>query len=215
MRVQFVIPLLLVACGDNLQSESTTDGETNQEEDADAETPQLDAYFSFSSPSCDRNVSAVEAVVTYADGTPITNAQCQYTFDDGATLDSCVGEHEFGVPGNHSARLVVTDPATGATTTVDGPIWVYPPMRWDIEFRKPACGLEFTYNVVVENASERHVFIEPPELVLSIDSTNTVKVAQEGTYTIRLIAEDERTTGPICSINFTKEVSVACCPHTM
>lgn len=234
----FLIPgLFAVGCGDNIQpaNDESTTIESEPEVPGPVDHPDVDSEpetedrpvmvgFYVSTVSCDAAIGELEAYAFYQDTQePLTNFSCQYYIDGidqaGTTVDGCLIQHDFGAGGSRAVNIRVTDLDTGKTYQDGGFAFVYPPYTTDLEVTAPECGLEFSYNATASAGGEFSINISPAENVLTPDYVLqrqlTVQVSQPGTYTIRYDAEDERTTGGICSREVVREVTVVDChDHT-
>lgn len=165
----------------------------------------------FSSPSCDAPVVAYEALIDPA----VSEPQCRWTFDDGATSDACVGEHELPAGGVHDYTLEVLDLATGAFGSTSGSFFIYEPLLIDVEVQQPACGLSFAFTAEANQSSFLTALVTPSDKVVGepffLGGDGNVTVTEPGTYTIEFTAEDERTTGPICVERVVRTVEVVAC----
>lgn len=165
----------------------------------------------FSSPSCDAAIVAYEALIDPA----VAEPQCRWTFDDGATSDACVGEHELPAGGVHDYTLEVLDLATGAFGSTSGSFFIYEPLLLDVEIEQPACGLSFSFTAEPNQSAFVTAQVSPAEKVVGepffLGGDGSVTVTEPGTYTIAFEAEDERTTGPICVERVVRTVEVVAC----
>jgi hypothetical protein len=160
--------------------------------------------------------------VTRADSTPLPvgSYTCHWTFDDGGTSDACAGNYTFSAPGFHTARVTVTETASGATgsdTIAPRPIW--DELAVQIEAVAPACGLSFSYTITKTGGKPsggiNYLSISPHENVLTSPEpgTNggTIEVSAPGTYVVRAY-RDEETSFSLCTASDTTEVTVSACP---
>ena len=228
----FLVPgLLLVGCGDNIQPETDdsapieAEGETPGPEIVPEEpTPnEREIAIDFYSQSTSRDaVSAqLEAGVRYADdNTPILDATCRFTFADGSSQDGCVIDHVFPAAGEHTVSLEVRIPGTDRVIRQDVLAFAGEAFELGLEVTVPACGLEISYLATQNRGGEGGVWITGPGAVVSSDPdwvrnrTGTVGVTEPGTYTVSFEAENE-STGPLCSREIVREVTVIeCHDHT-
>jgi hypothetical protein len=222
MTIKLVLPAVLVAaaCGDNLDptnDETSLGTEEGAGETEDTTARPISASPLIYFPSCDAAVAQYEADARYADTDEIDivpRFSCQWTFDDGTTSTSCAGEHTFAEGGWHDFVLVVTDLDTGETDEVVQRRYVYPPIEANLDVTTG--DRTITWNATVNVSAEVHVFVEPSELLdtddpfYHLNRNYTVGVLRDGTYTVRMTVEDERTVGPICSAEVIKTVNVFC-----
>jgi hypothetical protein len=196
----------------------------------DAPTPSADTtpieyehrsfhiVFASSSLSCDAASALLEGGAVYDDdGSPVPGATCHYTFSDGSTSDECVLEHDFGAGGIHPVSLDVTVPGVEGTAHLDADVHVYEPLVAALEVTAPECGLELSWAATINVLAEAHVFVEPGDKIITDDPlyhwnrSLSLPVTEPGTYTLRLTVEDERTSGPICTAEVVKQVTVVAC----
>jgi hypothetical protein len=174
----------------------------------------LDIEFFHYNSSCEVAGWDLETAVTRADGTFVGNPECHFVFDDGTTTDLCNGFVEL-TPGMRSFHLTVRDPVTGAMGTYEsGGRGVDAPLALTLEASSPAC-LSIAWAATVSPPTLRILTIAPSENVLAdqpLSTTGEVAVREPGAYEVMLFAEDERSTGPICTARVGKRVAVEACP---
>jgi hypothetical protein len=216
-----VCPILLFACGDNLRPAGTV----NDNDDTAVDTGEsgqhgmpraIVAGLDINSPSCDDATASFEVLVSHADDrTFVKNARCRVTFDDGAVSDLCLGEHTFASAGAHTFTAEVEDLDTGATVRVERTRSIAEPLKVDLAVDVPTCGLELAFHATLSTRAEVHVTMSPDDQVVAphvVGTAGRFQVLAPGTYTITLLAEDERATGPICSREVTRTVTLSACP---
>jgi hypothetical protein len=226
----------LLACGDNLvppveDDDTAVGGDDMAGGDPAAEapppttTPQSDQghgtpppTFSVGldvmSPSCELATAGFEVLARHADGTFIKNMRCRVTFDDGAVSELCVGEHTFASPGAHTFMVEVEDLDTGVIARSEQRRVIAVPLEVDLAVEVPACGLEVPFKVSLSTGAEVHVFMSPEDKFVEphlTGPTGTFQALEPGTYTIRVTAEDERATGPICLRDVSQTVVLTAC----
>jgi hypothetical protein len=217
-----LVPGLLIGCGDNIHPETdeqVTEAESEPEPDDPAPVlREIQGTFDVSTISCDAPIGRIEARAHYVDdGSLVPNPTCRFLLADGLVFDGCLLEHEFPSGGVHDLTLIVTDPATGATSREASVAFVYPPLVLSLEASAPECGLELSWVASTEPGAQIRVFVEPADKVVSSDpnyflnSRFTVGVSEAGTYRVRMEAEDERTTGGICVKELSRDVAVVAC----
>jgi hypothetical protein len=216
------VPVLALAgCSDNLDPDTNTEESFASENEATLlgeVTPRpLNGFIDLGNPECDRASLSFEAVVNFHDDmSPVPGLQCHFWFDDGFESFDCAGIHEFATAGVHYVRMAVTDPTYGASLVVEREAVVYPAQTVELTAQAPACGLELSWSSVISNQSETHTTISPEHLVvgggLGFGGAGTAQVTAPGTYTITVLAEDERQAGPVCQATATKTVEVVACP---
>ncbi|HEY5946329.1 MAG TPA: PKD domain-containing protein [Kofleriaceae bacterium] len=222
MTTKLLLPalLLVAACGDNLEptddeTSPGTEAGTGQNEETPARPILASPLIYF--PSCDAAVAQYEADARYADTDDleiVPNISCRWTFDDGTTSTSCAGEHTFAEGGWHDFILEVTDLDTGATDQAVQHRYVYPPIEANLDVTTG--DRTITWNATVNVSADVRVFVQPEELIVTDDPfyyfnrSYTLEVLRDGTYTVVMIVEDERPTGPICSARIEKQVNVFC-----
>ena len=181
-----------------------------------APTGELRAAGLFYSPSCDAPIVQYEAAA-YRDGVEVFGFTCQWTFDDGATSDDCVGQHEFAVPGFHEYTLVMRSVTTDEVVSHTGQLYADPPLTIDLEVDVPACGLAFAWTSVISLPSFEYSFVTPELDVIGefffFSGSGAVEVARAGTYELTVAAEHERPAGEICSRMVTRSVTVEACDN--
>jgi hypothetical protein len=238
LSVLCMTPAVLVACGDNLvppvgNDETSVDGDdmtggeaptaetppptgTPQSDDGHGTPRAIRVGLDVNSPSCDAATASFEALPRHVDdGTFVRNARCRVTFDDGAVSDLCVGEHTFARPGAHTFVVEVEDLDTGATARTEVQRVIAVPLEVDLAVEVPACGLELAFQATLSTRAEVHVFVSPEEKFVEphvAGATGRFQALEPGTYTIRLTAEDERATGPICGRDVSQTVTLTACP---
>ena len=226
---------LLVACGDNITppvhddeapvgSDDTPGTDTST--GAPTGTPQADqghgtpraikAALDINSPSCDAATASFEVLSSHADdGTFIKNARCRVTFDDGAVSDLCLGEHTFASAGAHTFAVDVTDIDTGAVAHAEVRRVIAVPLAVDLAVEVPECGLEVSFKATLSTGADVHVTMSPEDKVVAplvVGTSGRFQTLESGTYTIHLLAEDERATGPICVREVSQTIALtACC----
>jgi len=221
------VPALLIAgCGDNLTPDGSGVESTFEVTGElpgpgpDADPRPLQGFIDGASLDCELMTLDYEAVIQYADDlSPALDIDCHVEFDDGAESFDCAGTHLFATEGVHNVRLTVTDRAFGGTFVDEGFFRVYAPLELTVSAEAPACGLSLSYDSVVSPSSPRFTLISPEANVVGggarMGGAGSVEVTAEGTYTVTVLAEDERTVGPICSREVTATVDVvACHGHT-
>lgn len=213
----------LIACGTTEDPGTTSVGVAPEPDAGGMQDPPppppppgaLVVAASFGSPDCDAAVLAFEALVRRADGTPVTGAECRWTFADGGTSDACAGAYELAAGGTHGYTLEVREPSTGAAGVLSGEAFVYPPLAAELAVSAPACGLELTFSATANATGEDHVEISPAENVvgggLFLDGSGTAQVTVGGTYEVTYEIEHERPNGPICVERVTQPVTVVAC----
>ena len=168
------------------------------------------------SPSCDAATASFEVLANHADdGTFVKNARCRVTFDDGAVSELCLGEHTFASPGAHMFTVEVTDLDTGATARSEVRRVIAVPLEVDLAVEVPECGLELSFKATLSTGAEVHVFMAPDDKFVEphvVGTSGRFEALEPGTYPLRLIAEDERQTGPICVREVSRMVTLTACP---
>jgi hypothetical protein len=226
----------LVACGDNLVPPEGNDdtavgddiaGEApTAESPAPIATPQSDegqgtprairVGLDVNSPSCDAATASFEVLADHADdGTFIKNLRCRVAFDDGAVSELCVGEHTFASPGAHTFTVEAEDLDTGAIARSEVRRVIAVPLEVDLAVEVPACGLDVAFKATLSTGAEVHVFMSPEDKFVEphvVGTTGQFQALEPGTYTLRMIAEDERATGPICVRDVSRTVTLTACP---
>jgi len=226
---------LIVACGDNIVPSAGTDENpvgnddtpvsTDIPMDTTAGTPQSDhghgtpraitAVLDINSPSCDAATASFEVLSSHADdGTFIKNARCRVTFDDGAVSDLCLGEHTFASAGAHTFAVDVTDIDTGAVAHAEVRRVIAVPLAVDLAVEVPECGLEVSFKATLSTGADVHVTMSPEDKVVAplvVGTSGRFQTLESGTYTIHLLAEDERATGPICVREVSQTVTLTTC----
>jgi hypothetical protein len=157
--------------------------------------------------------------VARADGTPVSNFSCHWTFDDDATSNDCVGQHTFASPGFHTATVVVTEVGTGATGTAQsGNVPIWDALTIDVVAEAPACGLWFTYATTKSGGKptggQNFASLQPWENVLTPgpwSGDEAIEVSAPGTYVITVHREEE-TAFSLCTASDTTQVIVTECP---
>lgn len=219
MTTKLLVPiLLLAACGDNLHPDDTDDQSSfgSEEDTGGHDTParEIDASIFIETITCVETIARFEAGARYIDGTPVTDFECLWTFDDGTTSTECVGEHPFAEAGFHDFELEVTDVTTGARDTVTQTRFFFPPLEATLEVTGDDFAL--TWNAMSNTGGEQIVTVSPAELVIADDPDYqrrlhyTVQVAQPGTYTVEYSVEDERGVSEICQARVVREITLVC-----
>jgi hypothetical protein len=218
LRISFVTGLALLAgcAGDDPDIKTSPEvvGEWGDEMEPPEDGQTIRVIPEFTHPDCDRALLAFEALVFRPDDSDVADPVCRWRFDDGFTSDSCSGEHVFKQPGVHRFSVSVRDPLTGASDTDAGSTIVIAPLTAELFAEASQCGHQITWRSVVSPIAFSLVFITPAENVLAdqpLPAGGTVTVSEPGTYQIELVAEDERTTGPICVERETQLVTVPDC----
>jgi len=226
----------VVACGDNIVPPAGTDEnpvgtddtpvDTSIPMDTPLGTPPSDpghgtpraitAALDIGSPSCDAATASFEVLADHADDkTFVKNARCHVTFDDGAVSDLCVGDHTFATPGAHTFTVDVVDLDTGATAHAEVTRIIAVPLAVDLAIDVPECGLDVSFKATLSTGAEVHVAMSPADKVVEpnvVGTSGRFEALEAGTYTIRLSAEDERATGPICVREVEQTIKLtACC----
>ncbi len=70
-------------------------------------------------PTCQLEAGYRVLSATGADGAPIVDPICHWTFSDGSASDACDGVAGFTAPGSYGATLTVTDPVSQCVAAVD------------------------------------------------------------------------------------------------
>ncbi|MCZ7682919.1 MAG: hypothetical protein M5U28_30600 [Sandaracinaceae bacterium] len=68
---------------------------------------------------CDSTADYAVTNVVGPDGSPVGSPTCSWTFDDGDTSPTCSGNEAFATTGAHSGDVVVTDPTSGCSITIE------------------------------------------------------------------------------------------------
>lgn len=219
-----LLALLAGGCGDNVPVEVddslavvSSEDLPGEKQNGEEEVRPIIAGFDVFSPSCVAPVAQFEALVRYADDPTsiVPNVRCLFTFDDGAVSTQCAGEHTFEEPGLHGFSLEVEDLDTGEVDIVEETRFVAIPLAVDLTLEVPVCGLTFSFDAVLSTPAETHVTMDPPEKFVEphvIGTSGSFTALEPGVYTLRLSAEDERTTGPICQVNLERQVELVACP---
>jgi hypothetical protein len=134
--------------------------------------------------------------VRYADGTPVTDYTCEWTFGGGGTpLETCAGTTIQGWGDTLQGAVVVRDSATGATTTAttDTTLQIEP-QGLEVWAFADNC-MEFSYEVDRQNGcgGAHTIDIQPAENILtpgpwSIHS-GILQVSKPGVYTVTYTVE--------------------------
>jgi hypothetical protein len=216
----------LLACGDNLVppvenddtappiAETPPPTGTPQSDDGKGTPPAIRVGIDVHSPSCDAAAAGFEVLASHADGTFIKNLRCRVAFDDGAVSELCVGEHTFASAGAHTFTVEVEDLDTGATARTEVRRVIAVPLEVDLAVEVPACGLEMAFKATLSTGALVHVFMSPEDKFVEphiVGTTGRFQALEPGTYTLRLIAEDERSTGPICVRDVSQSVVLTAC----
>jgi hypothetical protein len=230
--------LLIVACGDNIVPPAGTDenpvgnDDTPVDTDIPMDTPlgtppsdpghgtprAITAALDINSPSCEAATASFEVLADHADDrTFVKNPRCHVTFDDGAVSDLCAGEHTFATPGAHTFTVDVVDLDTGATAHAEVTRVIAVPLAVELAVDVPECGLEVAFKATLSTRADVHVTMSPADKVVEpnvVGTSGSFLALEAGTYTIQLLAEDERATGPICVREVAQTITLtACCPQ--
>jgi len=104
-------------------------------------------------PTCDLSFGYKVTSATGANGQPITNPGCAWTFSkDGTSSSSCNGTMT-ATQGSHTGALTITDPASSCTVTLTtAAVAVYPPLSVTADLT-PTCTESVSYNATVTGGS--------------------------------------------------------------
>jgi hypothetical protein len=183
----------------------------------DADTPTLTAHAQILAISCDDRSVHYEVLNAEVDGEPVSNPGCKWTFADGSTASGCVGTHVVSFSGVQNATVVVTDPDSGAQSTItSGSTNVRDSAMLVLTAEAPECGLSFSYETTLTGGGghlEWGVSITPFENVITPrpwPRSGTIDVSAPGTYEITVELEEERQV-PICLTRVSTQVTVTQC----
>lgn len=161
------------------------------------------------------------AQASYPDGTVVENPICQFTLEDGTTLDGCVAVP--ALPTAQNVVLTVTDPATGATGTYEQV--VIGPGSFDATLEAHASdhaihwnitsnydGMMAAGDVITASAAfdpnDERVLLPDPKRVTT--SSGVVSVSEVGTYQIVLQTGIHFASGGGCAHRIETTVTVFC-----
>jgi hypothetical protein len=183
-------------------------------------TPAITAVAWIQPDSCERSVPYEVRDVRDQDGAPVTDYTCEWTFSDGAVVDTCAGSRIFGeLPRSHDGTVVVRDSVTGATTTATSDyVTMIEPQGIEIFATSYEC-MRFTYDIDRQyGCGGTHVFdIQPAENIVTPGpwsrEAQTLEISTPGVYTLSYTIEGcapqyART----CITNHTVRVTVEACP---
>lgn len=141
-----------------------------------------------------------------ADGQPIANPACEWTFDDGGSATTCNGTHAFAATGQRTGTVKVTDPVTGCGETVStAPVGVYLPLA--VEARLiGGCASQFGYEATITGGSPAGVGYDwtfagagPVVPPTSKAPGGTANIVVGGGYAGDVLVTDLRTDGLVCT----------------
>ena len=214
--MKLLVPaMLLAACGDNLHlDEDQVDGnaEGDPMESPDDPPDPMDpqdpppgppAFFAgyFYEPSdCVDHSVRISGRYGYADGTPVTNALCQFSLGDGTVIAETLGSDSqtcgttLPFPDPTLVVLTVTDVTTGAVARHQDVL--QGPESFAVTLDATSDGLSIAWDARtdyggVANIGSVQISITPSENVIADDPAvfgqpiGSVRVSQAGTYTVR------------------------------
>jgi len=231
LSLALVTPCLLAACGDNLEPDEDSNSSVQSWApdagiDADAAGPDADAPAAreirasllVTSPECFDAIAAFEVEGFYVDdGSPVPNLECHVVFDDGGPpSDSCAGRQNVSGGGLHTFKVDISDPATGAIAHLQTQRMVDAPLRPNFEWDMHTCGLHIDFNLSAPMAQIRTVTVSPAEGVIGgpvFGDGGGIDFSAPGNYTLTAYVEQERATGPICSLTIPRPIFIQACDH--
>lgn len=228
LSLAIATPCLFAACtfGDNIQpneGDSSSVQSGNSDQDAGVDTPdagvrEIRAALHVTSPDCFQPIAAFEVEGIYADdGSPVPNLECHVAFDDGGPAsDSCAGMQNVSGGGLHVFTVDISDPATGAMAHLQTQRMVEAPLRPNFEWDTHTCGLHIDFNLSAPSAQVRRVTVSPAEGVIGgpvFGDGGGIDFSAYGDYTLTAYVEQERATGPICSLTIPRPIQILPCDH--
>lgn len=165
-------------------------------------------------PTCGLSAGYTASAIG-ANGLPVGSPQCAWTFDNGSTSSSCSGSQTLPA-GSHTGTVIVTDPATGCTDTVQtAAVTLYPPLSVSA-LMTAGCTSSFSYDATVTGGSNPSgvayawSFSGGGTTTPSTSSTKSGSVAV-GTggvsYSGAVTVTDPRTDGLTCTANSSNTVT--------
>jgi hypothetical protein len=217
--------LATAACADTAQTETNEPDEVTSEgpQPFDHPTPPapedaLQFSVGIFFPSCDTAALEYEVFdVRHADGTPVTGGYtCEAEFDDGGTQTGCVATYAFAEGGQHGYLVRVRETGTDRSGEVVGQRFVPLPLEVSLNVAAHKCALAFDVTTGVNQGAFTITEVRPADQVVGDpffhgQTSHTFEVTQPGSYEVIAFAEDERSSGPICTQTVRATVEVDDC----
>lgn len=165
-------------------------------------------------PTCGLSAGYTASAIG-ANGSPIDNPQCQWTFSDGSSSTICSGSQTLPA-GSSTGTVKVTDPTSGCSDTITtAPVTLYAPLSVSAALAG-GCTSSFTYDATVTGGSNPSsvsyawAFSGAGTTTPSSSSVKngSVTVGTGGvSYTGNLTVTDSRTDGLTCTANASNTVT--------